>query len=88
MRPLKTPAQRWRFRRDVVIYVAHQAGISQRVLADVFDLPRSRIAVVIAQIAELKEERSYVDELTSYGPHAMQRPGTGRGRWKTVEKLA
>lgn len=38
---------RWRFRRNLAIYVAHRGGISQRILADVFDLPRSRISSII-----------------------------------------
>lgn len=40
--------KRWRFRRDLVIYLAHRRnGLSQRLLADVFDLPRSRIGTII-----------------------------------------
>ncbi len=43
-----TPGRRWRFRRDLVIYLAHRHnGLSHRFLADVFDLPRSRIAAII-----------------------------------------
>ena len=41
--------KRWRFRRNVVIYVAHRNGLSQRLLADVFDLPRSRIAEIVRE---------------------------------------
>lgn len=44
--------KRWRFRRNVVIFVAHRGGISQRVLAEVFDLPRSRIASIIKEVSE------------------------------------
>lgn len=58
---LNTPAQRWRFRRDLVICLAHrQNGLSQRFLADVFDLPRSRIGEIMkqfeARLAELGHE--------------------------------
>ncbi len=43
-----SPGRRWRFRRDLVIYLAHRRnGLSQRLLADVFDLPRSRIGAII-----------------------------------------
>ena len=42
-----TPAQKWRARRDTVILIAAHKGVSQRVLADVFHLPRSRIAAII-----------------------------------------
>lgn len=45
-----SPGRRWRFRRDLVIYLAHRRnGLSQRFLADVFDLPRSRIAAIIQE---------------------------------------
>jgi hypothetical protein len=40
----KTAGQRWRFRRDQVIYAATVLGFSQRFLGDVFDLPRSWVA--------------------------------------------
>jgi hypothetical protein len=44
-----TAGQAKRLRRDLVIQIAHDAGISQRVLAGVFDLPRSRIAAICAR---------------------------------------
>jgi len=47
--PNASVGKRWRFRRNVVIYVAHRGGLSQRHLADVFDLPRSRIAEIIRE---------------------------------------
>ena len=53
--PLPTNAsvgKRWRFRRNLVIYVAHQKGLSQRLLADVFDLPRSTIAGIVKEFAK------------------------------------
>lgn len=48
--PGRTPGQRHRARRNVVIAIAHRAGCSQRMLADVFDLPRSRIWEIVAGI--------------------------------------
>jgi hypothetical protein len=41
--------RRWRFRRNLVIYIASQNGASHRLLADVFDLPHSRIAAIIKE---------------------------------------
>jgi hypothetical protein len=41
--------RRWKFRRNLVIFLASQHGASQRLLADVFDLPHSRIAAVIKE---------------------------------------
>jgi hypothetical protein len=49
--PDATPGQRWRFRRNLVIFVAHREGFSKKMLADVFDLPRSRIAEIIKEIS-------------------------------------
>jgi hypothetical protein len=60
--PLPTPpplpphasiGRRWRFRRDLVIYVSSRSGVSQRMLAEVFDLPRSRIAAIIKDVGGL-----------------------------------
>ncbi len=42
--------QRWKFRRNLVIYIANQHGVSQRMLADVFDLPHSRIAAILKEL--------------------------------------
>ena len=41
--------RRWKLRRNLVIYIASQHGASQRMLADVFDLPHSRIAAIIKE---------------------------------------
>jgi hypothetical protein len=51
--PNASAGRRWRFRRDLTIYVAHRGGLSQRHLADVFDLPHSRIAAIIKRFAAL-----------------------------------
>lgn len=45
-----TVGKRWRFRRNLAIYLAHEAGMSQRFLADVFDLPRSGIGTIIQEM--------------------------------------
>jgi hypothetical protein len=41
--------RRWRFRRNLVILIASRNGASQRLLADVFDLPHSQIAAIIKE---------------------------------------
>jgi hypothetical protein len=41
--------RRWKFRRNLVIFIASRNGVSQRLLADVFDLPLSRIAAIIKE---------------------------------------
>jgi len=51
--PNASIGRRWRFRRDLVIYISSRNGVSQRVLADVFDLPRSRIAAIIKDFGGL-----------------------------------
>jgi hypothetical protein len=42
--------QRWRFRRDVVIYAAARGGLPHHYLSDVFDLARSRISTIVKTI--------------------------------------
>jgi hypothetical protein len=44
-----TVGRRWKFRRNLVIYIASENGCSQRLLADVFDLPHSRIAAIVKE---------------------------------------
>lgn len=71
--PGSTPGRRWRFRRNLVIYVAHRQGLSQRLLAEVFDLPRSRIAEILAEFRRYDEggPRTYdEDRETAPHPHA------------------
>ena len=47
-----TVGQRWKLRRNLVIYIASQHGASQRLLADVFDLPHSRIAAILKELRQ------------------------------------
>lgn len=55
--PDASPGRRWRFRRDLVIYLAHRRnGLSQRFLADVFDLPRSRISAIVRHFSRYEPE--------------------------------
>jgi uncharacterized protein (DUF433 family) len=49
--PIASAGQRWRFRRNVVIYVAHQGGLSDRLLADVFDLTTEQVQTILAELA-------------------------------------
>lgn len=50
--------KRWRLRRNLVIFIAYRNGVSQRLLADVFDLPRSRIASIIKEFATCQSDHS------------------------------
>jgi hypothetical protein len=50
--PNASAGKRWRFRRNMVIFIAHRNGLSQRFLADVFDLPRSSVAEIINKFHE------------------------------------
>jgi hypothetical protein len=45
-RPMTT-GQIWKSRRDLIILLASRQGASQRLLGDVFDLPHSRINVIL-----------------------------------------
>lgn len=53
--PNASLGKRWKFRRNAVIYVAHRNGFSQRFLADVFDLPKSRIASIIKEFEQYNQ---------------------------------
>jgi hypothetical protein len=57
-RPPSTPLQRWRRKRDLLIYVGSLNGFSQRDLADVFDLPQSRVSRIVRNVAALGAERA------------------------------
>ena len=57
--PNASVGKRWKFRRNAVIYVAHRNGFSQRFLADVFDLPRSRIASIIKEFRIIKPKNEF-----------------------------
>ena len=48
--PARTEGQRRRARRNLCIAICHRVGASQRMLAEVFDLPRSRIAEILQEI--------------------------------------
>jgi DNA-binding transcriptional regulator LsrR (DeoR family) len=47
-----TVGPEWRDRRDRVIVAAARAGVSQRILSDVFDLSRRRVREVIESARE------------------------------------
>jgi hypothetical protein len=53
-----TAGQRWRLRRNAVIWVAAEAGLSHRWLAAVFDLPHSRIGSICGEMRALRDSRS------------------------------
>ena len=60
--PHASDSKRWRFQRNLVIYVAHRDGLSQRLLADVFDLPRSRVSAIIKEFREYEADRVGLDK--------------------------
>jgi hypothetical protein len=76
--PNASVGKRWKFRRNVVIYVAHRQGISQRVLADVFDLPRSRIASIVKQFSDY-DPWSKPDRTLAGSSPARRRPVARKG---------
>lgn len=54
---LGTAGKRWKFRRNLVIYIATKGGMTQRFMADVFDLPHSRIAAIVKEFKEKYEKK-------------------------------
>lgn len=47
---IRTPGQRRRWRRNLLIALGARHGMSQSWLAEVFDLPRSRIGEIVAEV--------------------------------------
>jgi transposase len=74
--PGSTPGQRWRYRRNRLIYLAHRQGLSQRFIADVFDLPRSRVGEIIKEISG--DEKHAPGDLPRTGEST---PGLGSRSW-------
>lgn len=68
--------QKWRFRRNLVIYLAWKAGVSQRTLADVFLLAHSRIGAILDDVKALGlriEDGESVEDILSRGPYRLTR---------------
>jgi hypothetical protein len=55
----------WKFRRNLVIFLANKHGASQPLLADVFDLPHSRIAAIVKEFRSKYEGHSDGEETRS-----------------------
>lgn len=50
-----TPGQKQKFLRNLGIVAGARAGVSQRELAQIYDLPHSRVAVIIAEFRQYAE---------------------------------
>ena len=84
-RPGASLTELWRFQRDMVIFLAHSHGISQRILANVFDLPQSRISAIVRGIdIKLHMDQAAPARLSTRGARAGCRahawPTRKRGR--------
>jgi hypothetical protein len=56
-----TFGRRWKLRRDVLIFVAAEAGFSHRWIADVFDLSRARVRQIV-RVMRAKSSRGDFSE--------------------------
>ena len=74
----KTTPNQKRFRRDLVIYLAHRGRVSQRILADVFDLARSRIGEIVQKHSAFDVKRERGDRGAPLFRMPMMCPGTNR----------
>ena len=88
----RTPGQKWRWRRDLILYLAHERiGISQRVLADVFDLPRSRVATIVlemdAQVGALASKLGESGRGREFATLARVGPGGVGARVRTGQRI-
>ena len=64
---MTTAGQRWRRRRNIAIGALHRAGVSLPFIADVFDLPRSRVSEVVREVLD-------GSPFTPRGPDALNDP--------------
>lgn len=54
-----TPGQRWRFRRNLVLWACvRRGGLSKRWVAEAFDLSRWRVDEILAEFDRLAESRA------------------------------
>jgi transposase len=53
----RTVGERWRLRRDLAVCLAHRGGLSQRAIADVFDVAQSTVHQI------LRETSAHADAL-------------------------
>jgi hypothetical protein len=60
--------RRWQIHRDLVIVAAHRAGLPQSMIADAFDMARSRIGQIIAE-AKAKVGEQKTDAPTNRYPY-------------------
>lgn len=67
--------KRWRLRRGLVMSAANRAGISQRVLADVFEISRGNVAQILKSVETLAAGASG-RPAASKPPHRAQAPPT------------
>jgi len=83
--PETSMGRRRRFRRDELIHFAHQAGLSTRFIADVFDMTRSQVSEILGRppIAHSKKGPKGKARLQAKTAAA---PGRGRGRRKKAER--
>lgn len=56
-----TTGDRWRTRRNLVIFVAAEAGFSLRFLGDVYDLSRAQVRTIVEEL-RAKTSRERIDE--------------------------
>ena len=47
-----TVGQAWKHKRNIMICIAYGAGCSQRFIAEVFDLPHSRVHAILDEYRE------------------------------------
>lgn len=73
-----TPGQKWRLRRNLAICLCWRGGMSQRMIADVFDLPRSHIAGILKATEALAETGTGGNVASQTSIHHL--PGFSRGR--------
>jgi hypothetical protein len=83
-----SPAEHWRHRRNIVIYLIHRQGAPHQLIADAFDLGTAQVRSIINSIAI--HDRSHVDHsipapdpsATLQLPEENEADGTPIQRWR------
>jgi hypothetical protein len=81
MKALSTAGQRWRFKRNLSIYLARKGGASVCMLADAHDLAESRVRAILEEVKANGEARQRAASPTQ-PPSPEKTPWPPRYAWR------
>lgn len=78
-----TEGQRWRFRRGLVMLAAARAGLSRRLIADVFDLAHSEVGYILGRMEAALAAGGEIEHPGSGASREPPTPRAAKGRRKS-----